>query len=290
VSETERSWNRALGSLVLSLAAASGLSFGVALAAGAGCSSSSTSHVVSPGGEAQQFLEPSPFSQMKIEVIPVTGRDPDPNALEIMLQRAREHCHKPDGISLDVDTDVAPAIASGVAQYTTQELQSFQGEHRQRFTGGSTIVLNVVYSDGVAAFGPNTLGATIGADLIVIFKDRIRALDPTLEGQAESSVLVHELGHALGLVNQPNRMVTPHEDEQHPGHCNNPLCVMFWELEASLPSASPSTSPMPSPSPSPSPSSSEPSPSPTASPTPGAVFPLDYDANCKADLAAAGGQ
>ena len=44
----------------------------------------------------------------------------------------------------------------------------------------------------------------------------------------EQSTLVHEMGHALGLVNTGLPMDVAHQDTAHGPHCNNPDCVMYW--------------------------------------------------------------
>jgi hypothetical protein len=49
----------------------------------------------------------------------------------------------------------------------------------------------------------------------------------------EKAVLVHELGHILGLVNNHLPMATPHEDTGHETHSTNQNSVMFWAVEQS---------------------------------------------------------
>jgi hypothetical protein len=67
--------------------------------------------------------------------------------------------------------------------------------------------------------------------VIAIFKDAIRELGYSsfVEKVIEQTTLVHEFGHAAGLVNIGVPMVTDHEDSGHPGHCTNEDCVMYWE-------------------------------------------------------------
>src|SRR5438874_94161 len=102
---------RVLHALLLGVAAAAAAS-GVNL----GCGSTKNT-VVSPGGDALDFLRPAPFDTLVIEVIPVNGRRPDEEATALLLRRAREHCNKPGGITLVVDPDVS-TIASGAFTYT----------------------------------------------------------------------------------------------------------------------------------------------------------------------------
>ncbi len=74
----------------------------------------------------------------------------------------------------------------------------------------------------------------------------------------EEAVLVHEAGHNLGLVDNGIPMQTPHKDAQHGNHDSNQNCVMYWAVESSLISQLLGT------------------------------VPRDYDANCLAELQAAG--
>ena len=45
----------------------------------------------------------------------------------------------------------------------------------------------------------------------------------------EQSTLVHEFGHAVGLVDRGLRPTTPHRDLRNGAHCRNPACIMYWE-------------------------------------------------------------
>ena len=50
--------------------------------------------------------------------------------------------------------------------------------------------------------------------------------------EIENSVLVHEFGHLLGLVNLVYKSPVDHEDKDHPGHSNNEDSVMYWAIES----------------------------------------------------------
>lgn len=47
----------------------------------------------------------------------------------------------------------------------------------------------------------------------------------------ETTVVLHEMGHLLGLVNVGSEMVEPHEDESYDHHCDNEDCLMYWAIE-----------------------------------------------------------
>ena len=70
---------------------------------------------------------------------------------------------------------------------------------------------------------------------MALFSDSIDEADgpfgrPSVE-DVENSVLVHEVGHLLGLVNLVYQSPVDHEDH-HPGHSNNDESVMYWAIES----------------------------------------------------------
>jgi predicted Zn-dependent protease len=103
-----------------------------------------------------------------------------------------------------------------------------EGPGERRFT--------VLFLKGVAEEGPTIIGYHVNSTrVIAIFKDVVRS---TSVGQAElvskyveQTTLIHEMGHALGLVNNGLPMITPHQDHAHGAHCNDPKCVMYYANE-----------------------------------------------------------
>lgn len=75
--------------------------------------------------------------------------------------------------------------------------------------------------------GVNLTGTTI----VVIFKDVIKKIQsaPSANTRSviEQATIVHELGHAFGLVNSGVPAVTDHHDSLNGAHCKNPNCIMY---------------------------------------------------------------
>jgi len=96
------------------------------------------------------------------------------------------------------------------------------------------VFLKGYYNDGTAT-QTSVIGVSVGGTTVVgIFKDVITAsgssggsLGSDTAKYVEQSTMVHELGHALGLVNNGLPMKAPHVD--HSTHCTNPNCVMYWQ-------------------------------------------------------------
>lgn len=55
--------------------------------------------------------------------------------------------------------------------------------------------------------------------------------DPVMQNFVQLSTLIHETGHIFGLVENGIHQVITHEDPNHPAHCINPACIMYWSDE-----------------------------------------------------------
>ena len=47
----------------------------------------------------------------------------------------------------------------------------------------------------------------------------------------ESTVILHEFGHLLGLVNVGTPLVEEHQDIENGAHCINENCLMYYQAE-----------------------------------------------------------
>lgn len=98
--------------------------------------------------------------------------------------------------------------------------------------------VNGYYSSDGSTQNTSVLGVNVSnTPYIVIFKQVVTSTgDSTPSGIAtrvyvEQSTLVHEMGHALGLVNNGVSMTTSHQDTSNGKHCSNTSCVMYYANE-----------------------------------------------------------
>jgi hypothetical protein len=123
-------------------------------------------------------------------------------------------------------------------ELTAADVLMLAAAHRNRQNTPTEMTYYILFVSGHFADAngpnPNILGVSIGANshVIVMFKDVIRStdsvLDPNTVRYVEQSTIVHELGHALGLVDNGVAMAAPHRDLQNGPHCDNDKCVMYW--------------------------------------------------------------
>lgn len=94
----------------------------------------------------------------------------------------------------------------------------------------------IFFLNGYANNNPGIIGFHISnTRIMAIFKDVIKSTangnDSTVPKYVEQATLIHEMGHALGLVNNGLPMKQHHQDTEHGAHCDNSECVMYYSNE-----------------------------------------------------------
>jgi hypothetical protein len=187
------------------------------------------------GGGASPYddLRDSDYKRWTIEVDAVAGQEPSPAALDFLKGRLGPNVDKPDGITFATGGH----IASGKSPWTKEDVLAASDQFQDHHTKGGTVVTHLLFLDGRYE-QQNVLGVTIGYRTIAIFPETIAGACSLLnacffaEEDILNAVLVHEFGHAMGLVNRGIPMVHDHEDPQSHGHSSNPNSVMTAELDS----------------------------------------------------------
>ena len=99
---------------------------------------------------------------------------------------------------------------------------------------GSQLGVYFLYTDGGYTEG-NVLGIAFRNTSMCIFgktiHDNSGGIGQASRTKLESTVLEHEAGHILGLVDVGTAMQTNHKDAGHGSHCNNTNCLMYYSSE-----------------------------------------------------------
>lgn len=123
--------------------------------------------------------------------------------------------------------------AQNEASWTVDEAIELNKKHQ---ASSDPTVFNIYFVNGLAASSGGVIGFQIGGTTtMMIFKDVIRATGvgnlELVPKYVEQSTLIHEMGHALGLVNNGIPMKASHHDKENGHHCTNPDCVMYYSNE-----------------------------------------------------------
>ncbi len=146
--------------------------------------------------------------------------------IEALYQRA------PREIALPEQVDGIGVLAdSGAGDSDAEALLELAAAHRDTPTSRGDLLFHVLFVDGYylddGVRQDSGLGVSLGDTGTIAMFATIIGKAP-LSGFVEQTTLVHELGHAVGLVDNGVDMVDDHLDAAHGHHCENPDCVMYW--------------------------------------------------------------
>lgn len=189
-----------------------------------------------PKSASIDLVSAEKYRQLIVEIDYANDQKPRPGSVDLLEQRIGERLSKPDGTTVRETSFVADRSV-----YSNDDLRELESRQRQNSPGGNTMVLYVLFLNGHHAedtSNEKVLGVQYGRASIAIFKETIDTSTGLFglfaASEVERSVLIHEFGHAMGLVNNGLKMVNNHEDPQHPAHSNNEDSVMYWAVETTL--------------------------------------------------------
>lgn len=187
------------------------------------------------------YLRADPFPRLVIEIDYVGDSRPHPNLEAELEEELHEILDKPGGIDIVLDEQIGSRGENH--RWGTGELIDLSEDSKDLEIADDTTRIHVLYLDGHSASdgdGGLVLGLAWANSSIAIFKKSVLRgcrlggmpspeLQEMLCEKAEKSILVHELGHVFGLVENPLPMLEDHRDREHGRHCTNKECVMYWQ-------------------------------------------------------------
>lgn len=146
-------------------------------------------------------------------------------------------------VQIDQELNEMTAIpAQNKSSYTQQEILAISDAHQATQSTANQGVMFLVYLDGYFNLNgqeqTQVLGVSVGSFTVAIFKPVIDAIQGgggiigggSPKYMVEQATVTHEIGHALGLVNNGVDLHSAHQDDSHGKHCDNTDCVMYWEI------------------------------------------------------------
>lgn len=187
-------------------------------------------HNKAVGASANQLLSATTYKSLKIEIQYMTGYAPDAGALNHLQNVLNTYLNKPSGITI-VTKEIS---ASSSGTLSIDQVKVIEEQNRTVFTTADQLGVYVLYTNGNFTDN-NVLGAAFRNTSMVIFgktiHDNSGALGQTSRTKLEGTVLDHEFGHIIGLVDLGSGMQTNHKDAAHGNHCSNTNCLMYYASE-----------------------------------------------------------
>lgn len=186
---------------------------------------------ITPG----DFLSDKRYEKLIVEIQYVNGYNPTSAAVANLKNFLLQHLNKKEGITIVENGIPSP----GKSVYSIEDVKEIEKENRTQHTKRKTLTAYFFFADADYAgnSGSKVLGIAYGPVSMVIFEKTIQDLSGGLTQPPvqvlESSVIHHEFGHILGLVNNGTTMQTEHQDEPHGQHCDDKNCLMYYAVETS---------------------------------------------------------
>jgi hypothetical protein len=184
------------------------------------------------------------FTRLVVELDAVPGMEPYDETPDKLVELIADVVDKPDGVEAAIDGAIDPVGEDHA--WTFDELRVLADDSFDVPLADDAIAIHVMFVDGHSADdSPDgvVLGIAWANTHIVIFKQTIdqvcaasvlpEALRDAQCTGAELSILTHEVGHLIGLVDNGLPMVEPHRDPDtaHGRHDADDGCVMYWAYE-----------------------------------------------------------
>lgn len=181
------------------------------------------------GKSANDMLSAATYTTLNIQVQYMPGYQPDPESINNLRLFLNNLCNKPGGITITQNQ-----IPAGSDTLDPSKVAALEKLNRTAYTGGNILALYIMVTDGYDT-SENTLGIAYRNTSVCLFgkniSDNSGGVGQITRVALETSVLEHEVGHILGLVNKGTPLETAHQDATHGNHCNNPKCLMYYAIE-----------------------------------------------------------
>ncbi|MEX2601503.1 MAG: hypothetical protein WD355_07645 [Balneolaceae bacterium] len=191
------------------------------------------SETENPGMSNLDFLTNETFNRLILEIDYMPGMRPTDAAIDSLEEFLAKWLQKTE-IIIQVPTEIP---SGGQEEYSADDIRDLEAEHRDTRTDveEGTLTSYNIFVDGSYDSG-NVLGIAYYNTSNAYFGETIHnvsgspPLNPSRE-KVEATVLRHEYGHLLGLVNNGTEMQSSHQDSGNGRHCTEENCLMYYAVE-----------------------------------------------------------
>lgn len=182
------------------------------------------------GASATEILSDESYRSIELEIQYMAGYEPEGASINNLREFLDELVIKPSGVQIKV-TEIP---ASDKENLSADDIRKIEEEYRTVYSEGSKLGIYLLITNG-AYTNPNVLGIAYRNTSMALFgkiiHDNTGGLTQPSRTKLETTVMEHEFGHIMGLVDNGSPMQASHQDPEHEGHCNNEECLMYYASE-----------------------------------------------------------
>ena len=181
------------------------------------------------GASARELLDGTK-RKLLIEIQYMPGYELQQQTIRNLTTFLRAHLNKPGGIA--VTQEQIPEI--GADTKSLIDVARIEQQYRTAFNTDDQVSVNVLVTN--SRYTTNkVLGIAFRNTSVCLFGKTIQqssgGIDQASRAKTESTILNHEFGHLLGLVDLGSPMQTNHRDAAHNNHCNGATCLMEYGVQ-----------------------------------------------------------
>ncbi len=186
------------------------------------------------GDSANDLLSSQEYKDLSFELFYVEGYKPTTTTLDNFETFLAERLNKAG----EIKVTLKPIVSPGKSIYSIADIKEIEDEIRTFYNDVGKIAVFGLFIDG--EYSENTengsvLGVAYRNTSFVIFEETIQEFSgqPLAPSTSvlETTVINHEFGHLLGLVNAGTPPQSDHQDAEHGRHCTTEDCLMYWTAE-----------------------------------------------------------
>jgi hypothetical protein len=187
------------------------------------------------GSSAKDLLSSSKYQTLELEINYMQAYPLSDAVINHLTNYLQTYLNKPGGIKVYRQVINDDKTTLGIS-----DVVALERKVRTKFTRPGVIAVHIMIVD--AEFTEFTvLGNAFWNTSMSVYG---RTIDRYSGGNGQVStdhlfitLIEHEFGHLLGLVDQGSPMVTAHKDANNGAHCINPYCLMHHVIETASVSA-----------------------------------------------------
>lgn len=189
----------------------------------------------SVGVSAKDFLSAAKYKVINIDIVNVQKHELPQEVIDDVVNFIKKYCNKPSGVNVYTREVFMQGGNLGENNLIAIE-EDFRTKFEQEGKNNADDTVSIfIYVSEANYFKENVLGIAYRNTSIALFDGPISKVSGGL-GQPSredvlKTVLRHEIGHLLGLVNIGTAMQAAHEDQGHKGHCDNTECLMYYTVQ-----------------------------------------------------------
>lgn len=183
------------------------------------------------GASAKDLLTDQEFKSLTVEIQYMAGYKPQRQTVYNIVAFLKKYLHKPGGINVSYKEVKATGTGDSLSR---EDIVQIEKTNRTPFISKDNLSIYLLFTNSQHPTEQILGMAYRNTSAVIYGKSIVENSSPSgvlSRAELETAVVLHEIGHILGLVNKGSASRSDHVDEDNNYHCSNRLCLMYHATE-----------------------------------------------------------